>query len=75
MMMTTEITNDAHAKEYNDNHASNADDDDGHFCEVEYNIYNENQTVADTRRGRLFPNVKGCGYPPIVECDGKKQHF
>ena len=47
----------------------------GTFREVEYNIYNENQTVADTRRGRLFPNVKGCGYPPIVECDGKKQHF
>ena len=51
------------------------DDAGAHFCEVEYNIYNENQTVADTRRGRLFPNVKGCGYPPIVECDGKKQHL
>ena len=40
-------------------------------CQVEYNIYSENQTVADTRRGKLFPNVKGCGYPPIVKCDGK----
>lgn len=42
--------------------------------EVEYNIYNENQTVKDTRLGKLFPNVKGCGYPPIVECDGN-QYF
>ena len=41
------------------------------FCEVEYNIYNENQTVVETRPGKLFPNVKGCGYPPIVECEGK----
>ena len=40
------------------------------MSKVEYNIYTENQTVADTRVGKLFPNVKGCGYPPIVECDG-----
>ena len=38
--------------------------------QVEYNIYDQNQSVVATAPGKLFPNVKGCGYPPIVDCDG-----
>ena len=37
---------------------------------MEYNIYDQNQSVVATAPGKLFPNVKGCGYPPIVDCDG-----
>ena len=37
--------------------------------EVEYNIYDQNSSIIATVPGKLFPNVKGCGYPPIVDCE------
>ena len=40
------------------------------FYKVEYAVYDVNGSVADVVPGKLFPNVKGCGYPPIVDCDG-----
>ena len=41
------------------------------ICQVKYDVYDNNNTVVDRVPAKLFPNVKGCGYPPIVDCDGK----
>ena len=35
-------------------------------------MYDNNNTIVDRVPAKLFPNVKGCGYPPIVDCDGRK---
>ena len=40
------------------------------ICQVKYDVYDHNYTVVDTVPAKLYPNVKGCGYPPIVDCDG-----